>query len=39
MRKANRISNNTLAVIIGLVINVGWVFIGLNAGFRFVAAD
>ncbi|MCK4397335.1 hypothetical protein KAW96_12220 [candidate division WOR-3 bacterium] len=39
MRKANRISNNTLAVIIGLVISVWWIFMGLNAGFRFVSAD
>ncbi|MCD6456081.1 MAG: hypothetical protein J7K81_04755 [Methanophagales archaeon] len=39
MIKANRISNNALAVIIGLVISVWWIFMGLNAGFRFVAAN
>jgi len=37
--KANKINNNTLGVIIGLVVSVWWIFMGLNTGFRFIAAD
>lgn len=32
-----KISNNTLIVIIGLVISVLWIFIGLDFGFKFGA--
>lgn len=39
MSKTNRITNNTLSVIIGLVISVWWIFMGLNTGFRFIATD
>ena len=39
MSKTNKITNNTLGVIIGLVLSVWWIFMGLNTGFRFVAAD
>ena len=39
MSKTNRITNNTLGVIVGLVISVLWIFMGLDIGFRFVASD
>lgn len=34
-----RIKNNTLGVIIGLVVSIGWIFMGLDLGFRFEAGD
>ena len=39
MSKTNRITNNTLGVIIGLVVSVWWIFMGLDLGFPFVAGD
>jgi lysylphosphatidylglycerol synthetase-like protein (DUF2156 family) len=39
MNDTGRIRNNTLAVIIGLVVSVGWIFMGLDLGFRFEAPD
>lgn len=39
MDKANRITNNVLAVIVGLVVSIWWIFMGLNIDFRFVAGD
>jgi len=39
MSKSTRISNNTLGIIIGLVISVWWIFMGLDSGFRFEAPD
>ncbi|MGD9276089.1 MAG: hypothetical protein PVJ67_02865 [Candidatus Pacearchaeota archaeon] len=39
MKKVEKINNNTLAVIIGLVISIGWIFMGLDIGFQFVAPD
>ena len=39
MNATTRISNNELGVIIGLVVSVGWIFMGLDIGFRFEAAD
>jgi hypothetical protein len=39
MNNKNRISNSTLGVIIGLVISIWWIFMGLDIGFRFEAAD
>lgn len=39
MSKSTRISNNTLGLIIGLVISVWWIFMGLDSGFRFEALD
>ena len=35
----NRINNNTLIVIIGLIISVFWIFMGLDFGFAFEAGD
>jgi hypothetical protein len=34
-----RIKNNTLGVIIGLVVSIWWIFMGLDLGFRFEAGD
>ena len=39
MNRTTRIRNSTLGVIIGLVVSVGWIFMGLDIGFRFEAAD
>ena len=39
MNDKNRISNNTLGVIIGLVLSIGWIFMGLDIGFPFQAPD
>jgi DMSO/TMAO reductase YedYZ heme-binding membrane subunit len=39
MKRKARISNNALGVIIGLVVSVWWIFMGLDIGFRFEAAD
>jgi hypothetical protein len=39
MNNTARIRNNTLGVIIGLVVSVGWIFMGLDIGFRFEAPD
>lgn len=39
MSKSSRISNNTLGVIIGLVISIWWIFMGLDTGFQFQASD
>jgi len=39
MNSTARIRNNTLGVIIGLVVSVGWIFMGLDIGFRFEAPD
>ena len=39
MGNASRIGNNTLGVIIGLVVSVWWIFMGLDSGFRFQAGD
>lgn len=39
MSQTNKITNNGLGVIIGLVVSVWWIFMGLNTGFRFVASD
>lgn len=39
MKKSNKISNNTLGVLIGLVLSVWWIFMGLESGFRFEAPD
>jgi hypothetical protein len=39
MNSTARIQNNTLGVIIGLVVSVGWIFMGLDIGFRFAAPD
>jgi hypothetical protein len=36
MPKTQRISNNTLGVIVGLVLSVWWIFMGLVMGFPFV---
>jgi hypothetical protein len=36
MAKTQRISNNTLGVIVGLVLSVWWIFMGLVMGFPFV---
>jgi hypothetical protein len=36
MAKGQRISNNALGVIIGLVLSVWWIFMGLDMGFPFV---
>ncbi|MBN1267058.1 MAG: hypothetical protein JXA25_16320 [Anaerolineales bacterium] len=33
------IRKNTLGVITGLVVSVGWIFMGLDTGFRFEAPD
>ncbi len=35
MAKTRRISNNTLGVIIGLVLSVWWIFMGLDMDFSF----
>jgi hypothetical protein len=35
MNKINRINNNTLFTIIGLVISVMWIFMGLDFDFKF----
>jgi hypothetical protein len=37
MAKKQRISNNTLGVIISLVLSVWWIFMGLDMGFPFVS--
>ena len=34
-----RIRNSTLAVIVGLIVSVWWIFMGLDLGFRFEAPD
>ena len=39
MNKTKNISNNTLGIIIGLVVSIWWIFMGLNIGFQFVASD
>ncbi|MBA7559471.1 hypothetical protein ES708_01086 [subsurface metagenome] len=39
MRKPNGITNNTLGVIIGLVVSIWWIFMGLEMGFPFGAPD
>jgi hypothetical protein len=39
MKDRARIGNNTLGLIIGLVVSVGWIFMGLDIGFRFEASD
>ena len=39
MNKTKKISNNTLGVIIGLVISIWWIIMGLDIGFQFVASD
>ena len=39
MNRAPGIRSNTLGLIIGLVLSVGWIFMGLDIGFRFEAAD
>jgi hypothetical protein len=39
MRNKTRIRNSTLGVIIGLEISILWIFMGLESGFRFEAAD
>jgi hypothetical protein len=39
MKSTVRIKNNALGVIIGLVVSVGWIFMGLDIGFRFEAPD
>lgn len=39
MNSKARIRNSTLGVLIGLVVSVGWIFIGLDIGFRFEASD
>jgi len=35
MNGKTRIGNNTLGVITGLVISVGWIFLGIDSGFHF----
>jgi ABC-type Na+ efflux pump permease subunit len=35
MAKNQRISNNALGVIVGLVLSVWWIFMGLDMGFSF----
>jgi len=39
MNNKTRIGNNTLGVIIGLVVSVWWIFMGLDIGFRFETSD
>jgi len=39
METRTGISNNTLGVIIGLVVSVWWIFMGLESGFSFHASD
>ena len=39
MNDEARIGRNTLGVIIGLVVSVGWIFMGLDIGFRFETSD
>lgn len=39
MRNPNRITNNTLGVITGLVVSVGFMFLGLDFGFPFGTDD
>lgn len=39
MHHTTSIKNSTLGLIVGLVISAGWIFIGLDIGFRFEAAD
>ena len=39
MKDKTRIGNSTLGLIIGLVVSVGWIFMGLDIGFRFEASD
>ena len=39
MNSKARIRNSTLGVIIGLVVSIGWIFMGLDIGFRFEASD
>ena len=39
MKDKVRIGNDTLGLIIGLVVSVGWIFMGLDIGFRFETSD
>ena len=39
MNTPGKIRSSTLGVIISLVISVGWIFMGLDIGFRFEASD
>ena len=39
MSKSNRISNNTLGLIIGLVVSIWWIFMALDIGFPFGTND
>jgi hypothetical protein len=39
LKNLGKISNNSLGIIIGLVISVGWIFMGLDIGFSFEAPD
>jgi hypothetical protein len=39
MNNKARIKNSALGVIIGLVLSVGWIFMGLDIGFSFEASD
>lgn len=39
MTKSNKINNNTLGLLIGLVAGIFWIFMGLDIGFKFEAPD
>lgn len=39
MSKNDKITNDTFGVLIGLVLSVLWIFMGLDFGFTFEAAD
>jgi hypothetical protein len=39
MSKTKRISNNTLAVIVGMIISIGFIFMGLDLKFPFGTDD
>ena len=39
MSKNDKIANDTFGVLIGLVLSVLWIFMGLDFGFTFEAAD
>jgi hypothetical protein len=39
MNSKARIRNSTLGAIIGLVVSIGWIFMGLDIGFLFEASD
>ena len=39
MNKSDKITNNTLGVLIGLVVSILWIFMGLDFGFHFGAVD